>query len=1013
MLGPGCCAGWSIQCNNGICISARFRCDHDNDCGDMSDEPDDCNYRTCSPDQVTCGNQRCVPRSWACDGDDDCGDESDEKEDLCQTPEPTCPSDQFMCDNGQCIPFAEVCNKNPDCTDESDERHCHINECASVRLNQCEHRCVDTVTSYRCECNSGFKLAPDRRECKDIDECEEQQGVCSQQCQNSAGSFVCKCSPGYHKAADGRTCKKIDNITPWLVFTNRYYLREISTQGDNQRRIAQGFENIVSLDFDIAKDRIYFTDVKKHIIYSILLNGTDQRGTCSLSGYRCGPTDDRCIPRLWKCDGEADCRDGSDESDDCPVNQCPAGQFQCKNRNCTFSFRVCDLTDDCGDGSDEEACHKWRCELWQDKCSNDKCVPKAWTCDGEDDCGDGTDERSCGNKTCKADEFQCDNGKCIQANWKCDFDNDCGDNSDEKEELNCAEQPCEVGWWRCATNYRCVPNWARCDGENDCRDNSDEEEKNCPVCHSTGDFRCQNRRCIPKRWMCDFDDDCGDNSDEDISKCENSYRKCSESEFRCANNKCIQGQFTCDHDDDCGDASDESPAMCKEYRKCSSDQFRCANGLCTGLATVCDGTRDCLDASDEANCSASPCPASSFQCKNKMCIPPSWRCDGGDDCGDGSDELPEVCRAISCSGSDRFACDNFKCVPSWRRCDGVDNCGDGSDEQHCKISQTRCTSDQFKCGNGLCIDGQLVCDNSPHCIDMSDEIGCHKSDGLSCSNLNGGCQQNCTDLGQDSYYCSCTSGFKVNPASPKECLDIDECAEWGNNCPQACINMKGSFKCGCHEGFSDPQNRGLRCKSSEGGRVVILFTVGDEVRQYREKSKEYTNQIVSGVRTAGLDVDLDRRLLYWTDTSLGRIYRTAIPKDEKKKAVPQDLKVPEVSRPESISVDWAAKNIYWTDSETKTISVANEDGLYRKILISRNLTRPMAIALHPGSGYMFWTDANEFQPRIERAWMNGERRQVIVSQRLGSPSGLAVDHYMGGRLFWCDSKENLDRVRPA
>ena len=56
---------------------------------------------------------------------------------------------------------------------------------------------------------------------------------------------------------------------------------------------------------------------------------------------------------------------------------------------------------------------------------------------------------------------------------------------------------------------------------------------------------------------------------------------------------------------------------------------------------------------------------------------------------------------------------------------------------------------------------------------------------------------------------------------------------------------------------------------------------------------------------------------------------------------------------------------------------------------------------------MFWTDASELQPRIERAWMTGAWRQVLVSERLGLPSGLAIDHYMGGRVFWCDSKENI------
>ena len=38
---------------------------------------------------------------------------------------------------------------------------------------------------------------------------------------------------------------------------------------------------------------------------------------CSSNQFRCGPTDDRCINKLWKCDGENDCRDGSDEGDDC------------------------------------------------------------------------------------------------------------------------------------------------------------------------------------------------------------------------------------------------------------------------------------------------------------------------------------------------------------------------------------------------------------------------------------------------------------------------------------------------------------------------------------------------------------------------------------------------------------------------------------------------------------------------------------------------------------------------
>ena len=38
---------------------------------------------------------------------------------------------------------------------------------------------------------------------------------------------------------------------------------------------------------------------------------------CSINQFRCGITDDRCIPLLWKCDGERDCRDGADEPSNC------------------------------------------------------------------------------------------------------------------------------------------------------------------------------------------------------------------------------------------------------------------------------------------------------------------------------------------------------------------------------------------------------------------------------------------------------------------------------------------------------------------------------------------------------------------------------------------------------------------------------------------------------------------------------------------------------------------------
>lgn len=55
---------------------------------------------------------------------------------------------------------------------------------------------------------------------------------------------------------------------------------------------------------------------------------------------------------------------------------------------------------------------------------------------------------------------------------------------------------------------------------------------------------------------------------------------------------------------------------------------------------------------------------------------------------------------------------------------------------------------------------------------------------------------------------------------------------------------------------------------------------------------------------------------------------------------------------------------------------------------------------------MYWTDWGR-KPKIEAAWMDGQHRQVLLDEDLGWPTGLALDHLNGNRIYWCDSKENI------
>lgn len=392
--------------------------------------------------------------------------------------------------------------------------------------------------------------------------------------------------------------------------------------------------------------------------------------TCSSNQFSCA--NDVCIPEFWKCDGDNDCGDSSDELQ-CNKATCSSNNFECDGK-CIPKYWLCDLDRDCKDGTDEKNCTYSNCTEAQFKCSNGRCISHRWRCDGEDDCRDNSDETNCAKNvlpsTCRSDEIVCKkDNTCIPTAWKCDGEPDCEDGVDEAE---CSNMVCEPWQFTCNSTkatHRCIyKSWA-CDGDRDCDDGSDEF--NCttttaspfvPIMptNSCNDwmFMCNNKKCVPYWWKCDSVDDCGDDSDEVGCSVDTSLdpapplsteppRGCREHQFQCYNGDCIENSWVCDGSNDCPSGEDEMHCD-QQHMSCQNDQFMCRrDGSCVPLTNICNGIEECPDGSDELGCltdhesspAAGPsCLVGLFPCDETRCFPLAAYCDGNQDCFDGFDE---------------------------------------------------------------------------------------------------------------------------------------------------------------------------------------------------------------------------------------------------------------------------------------------------------------------------------------------------------------------------------------
>ncbi|KAA8596152.1 hypothetical protein FQN60_011443 [Etheostoma spectabile] len=188
---------------------------------------------------------------------------------------------------------------------------------------------------------------------------------------------------------------------------------------------------------------------------------------------------------------------------------CRSVEFMCSSGMCINAGWRCDGEFDCDDQSDEKNCTTSMCTADQFRCGTGRCVRLSWRCDGEPDCSDRSDEEGC-EKTesppCAPDQFQCGNGRCIGQRKVCNEVNDCGDGTDEhphhdcrprSSEGNCNQnnggcsQKCQMvrGLVQCTchTGYRLMDDGKACQDVDEC---ADEGYCSQGCTNTEGGFQC-------------------------------------------------------------------------------------------------------------------------------------------------------------------------------------------------------------------------------------------------------------------------------------------------------------------------------------------------------------------------------------------------------------------------------------------------------------------------------------------------------------------------------------------
>ncbi|XP_063092593.1 low-density lipoprotein receptor-related protein 8 isoform X10 [Cavia porcellus] len=384
------------------------------------------------------------------------------------------------------------------------------------------------------------------------------------------------------------------------------------------------------------------------------------------------------------------------------------------------------------------------------------------------------------------------------------------------------------------------------------------------------------------------------------------------------------------------------------------------------------------------------CEKDQFQCRNKRCIPLVWRCDEDDDCSDNSDE--DDCPKRTCVDSD-FTCDSGHCIPGRWKCDGEEECPDGSDESETTCTRQVCPAEKMSCGptSHKCVPASWRCDGEKDCEGGADEAGCATSVLATCR--------------EDEFQCgdgTCVLEIKrCNQA--RDCPDgsdeagclqgLNECLHNNGGCSHICTDLKMGFECSCPAGLRLLDNKTCgdidECEDPDVCSQICVNYKG-----YFKCECHPGYEMDTLTKNCKAVAGKNPSLIF---TNRHEVQRIDLVKRDYSRLIPMLKNVV------ALDVEVATNRIYWCDLSYRKIYSANMDKASnpadQEVLISEQLHSPEGLAVDWVHKHIYWTDSGN--KTISVATLDGRRRCTLFSRDLSEPRAIAVDP-LRGFMYWSD-----------